>query len=73
MRELNSVLLGFAGKVFSPILHNDRSQNELKTLQDIQQEFTMDVPPGELEQYGVPLRCLGKSAYEQSPMHEALC
>lgn len=49
--------------------------NEMKTLQDIQQEYTMDVLSQQLEQYGVPaetFRCLKQTVYKQSPMYETL-
>lgn len=49
--------------------------NEMRTLSDIQQEYTVDALARELGQYGVPketVTSLGNSVYEQSPMHKAL-
>ncbi len=67
--------LGLQVKYLVPAATITEIANEMKTLQDIQQEYTMDVLSQQLEQYGVPtetLTCLGKSAYEQGPMHEVL-
>ncbi|KAF3834365.1 hypothetical protein F7725_025569 [Dissostichus mawsoni] len=73
--SLAQFYLGLQAKYLVPASTITEIANEMKTLNDIQQEYTMDVLARELEQYGVPtetLTCLGKSAYEQSPMHKAL-
>lgn len=67
--------LGLQAKYLVPASTITEIANEMKTLQDIQQEYTIDVLSRELAQYGVPTETLtrvGKSAYEQSPMHSAL-
>lgn len=67
--------LGLEAKHLVPPSTITEIVNEMKTLQDIQQEHTMDVLSRDLKQYSVSaemLRCLGESAYEQSPVHKAL-
>lgn len=67
--------LGLQAKYLVPASTITEIANEMKILQDIQQEYTVDVLAQELEQYDVPsetFTCLGKSVYERSPMHEAL-
>lgn len=57
--------LGLQGKYLVPASTITETSNEIKTLQGIQQEYTMNVLFQELKQYGVPtetLRYLGKSA-----------
>lgn len=73
--DLALYYLGLQAKYLVPASTITEIANEMKTLQDIQQMYTMDVLSWELKQYGVPaetLTCLGKIAYEQSPMHKAL-
>jgi len=73
--SLAQFYLGLQAKQLVPASTITKIANEMKILQDIQQECTIDVLSRDLEQYGVSaetLRCLGESAYEQSPMHKAL-
>ena len=73
--KLDLFYLGLQAKYLVPASTITEIANEMKTLPDIQQEYTMDMLSRELEQFGVPtetLTFLGKSAYEQSPMHKAL-
>lgn len=68
--------LGLQTKYLVPASTISEIVNEMKTLQDVQQEFTMGVLGLKLEQYGVQretLLSLGQSVYEQSPLHAALC
>lgn len=67
--------LGLQAKYLVPASTITEIANEMRTLQDIQQEYTVNVLSQELEQYGVPaatLKCMGNNVYEKSPMHEAL-
>ena len=73
--SLAQFFLGLQAKYLVPASTITEIANEMKTLNAIQQEYTMDVLARELEQYGVPtatFRCLGNGAYEQSPIHKAL-
>ncbi len=67
--------LGLQAKHLVPISTVSAIANEMKVLQDIQHEFTMDLFSRGLQEYGVPdeaLQNLGKHVYEQSPIQGAL-
>lgn len=73
--SLAQFYLGLQAKYLVPASTITEIANEMRTISDIQQEYTVDALACELGQYGVPketVTSLGNSIYEQSPMHKAL-
>ena len=67
--------LGLQAKYLVPASTVSKIASEMRMLQELQHEFTMDLFSRGLQEYGVPdeaLHNLGQHVYEQSPMQNTL-